>query len=74
MQMDIEGQTEQPGVNPKVIKAKTLKVNSEQTAVIPLKQIIKDQYNQLTLTCKGNYAICWIRIPPASPALRPTPR
>lgn len=58
MQMDIEGQTEQPGVNPKVIKAKTLKVNSEQTAVIPLKQrIIKDQYNQLTLTCKGNYAI-----------------
>ena len=37
MQMDIEGQTEQPGVNPKVIKAKTLKVNSEQTAVIPLK-------------------------------------
>lgn len=25
MQMDIEGQTEQPGVNPKVIKAKHLK-------------------------------------------------
>lgn len=30
MQMDIEGQTEQPGVNPKVIKAKTLKVNSSK--------------------------------------------
>ena len=58
MQMNIAGQTEQPGVNPKVIKAKTVKVNSEQTAVVPLKQkIIRDQYNQLTLTCKGNYAI-----------------
>ncbi len=58
MQMNIAGQIEQPGVNPKVIKAKTVKVNSEQTAVVPLKQkIIRDQYNQLTLTCKGNYAI-----------------
>lgn len=38
MQMNIAGQIEQPGVNPKVIKAKTVKVNSEQTAVVPLKQ------------------------------------
>lgn len=38
MQMNIAGQIEQPGVNPKVIKAKTVKVNSEQIAVVPLKQ------------------------------------
>ena len=58
MQMNIKGQSVQPGVNPSVIKAKTIKVDSEQTAVVPTKQrIIRDQYNQLTLTCKGGYAV-----------------
>lgn len=58
MQMKIEGQTEQPGVNPTVTKVKTTQVDAEQTAIIPAKQrIIKDQYNQLTLTCKGDYAV-----------------
>lgn len=58
IQMDIEGQKLHPGVSPDVIKSKLLKVNTEQTAIIPTKQrIIKDQYNQLTLTCKGDYAV-----------------
>lgn len=58
MQMNIEGQSVQPGINPSVIKAKTIKTDSEQTAIVPTKQrIIKDQYNQLTLTCKGDYAV-----------------
>lgn len=58
MKMNIKNQSEQPGMNPSVIKSKLLKVNTEQTAIIPSKQrIIKDQYNQLTLTCKGDYAV-----------------
>ena len=58
MQMNIEGQPQQPGVNPSVIKAKTIKVNSEQTAIVPTKQrVINDLYNQLTLTCKGGYSV-----------------
>ncbi len=58
MQINIEGQPQQPGVNPSVIKAKTIKVNSEQTAIVPTKQrVINDLYNQLTLTCKGGYSV-----------------
>ena len=58
MQMNIEGQPKQLGVYPTVIKAKIKKISTEQIAVIPTKnRIIKDQYTQLTLTCKGDYAV-----------------
>lgn len=36
MQMNIAGQIEQPGVNPKVIKAKTVKVNSSKPLLFHL--------------------------------------
>lgn len=58
IQMNIEGQPKQLGVYSTVIKAKTKKISAEQIAVIPTKnRIIKDQYTQLTLTCKGDYAV-----------------
>lgn len=58
IQMNIEGSKIQPGINPVVINAKVEKINAEQIAVVAVKQkTIRDQYTQLTLTCKGHYNI-----------------
>ena len=58
MQMNVEGEKVQPGVSPVVLKVKTTKVDTKQTAIVPTKQrFIRDQYNQLTLACKGDYAV-----------------
>ena len=58
LQMNIREATQQPGIKPIVRKAQMEKVDKEQIAIVPLKQrVIKDRYNQLTLDCKGDYAV-----------------
>lgn len=57
LKMQIENYAEL-GSNVKVVKANNVHVDSKQTAVVPLKQKnIRDNYNQLTLNCKGDYKV-----------------
>ncbi|MFO7370702.1 MAG: glycoside hydrolase family 97 protein [Bacteroidales bacterium] len=45
------------GENAKVQSAKTTSINSSFTAVNYRRDVVKDHYNQLTITCKGGYGI-----------------
>jgi alpha-glucosidase len=48
---------ETPGNNVAVVSSKTDKVNEKITAINYKKEVIPDQYNQLTLQCKGEYGV-----------------
>jgi alpha-glucosidase len=43
------------GTNPKILSSKLEKVKKEITAVNYKKSVIPDEYNQLTIRCKGDY-------------------
>jgi alpha-glucosidase len=45
------------GDHPKIISVKEEKINSSFAAYNYKKSIIQDQYNQSTITCKGDYGI-----------------
>lgn len=48
---------EQLGVNPKLISAKQQVINETISTVAYKKDVVTNNCNQLTLTCKGNYGI-----------------
>jgi alpha-glucosidase len=45
------------GASPKIISAKTSSVNTKFAAFFYKKDVVTDHYNQLTISCKGDYGV-----------------
>jgi alpha-glucosidase len=55
--VSLQLQNEVLGVNINIISSKTEKANNTINAINYIKSIIADNYNQLTINCKGDYGI-----------------